>query len=101
MNGVDMGLVFIAAGFYLGGVFSTSLVFFMFRDHLIEKAIDARERQIYGPLLERVEANEMAQRIRRFEPANKPKPIPPPPPAATGAEAISLAAFPVQRRRHH
>jgi hypothetical protein len=58
--------MFAAAGAGFGfGVAVSTATFLMLRDLLIGRALDRREREVYGPLLMRVEHHEAAARARR------------------------------------
>lgn len=88
-------LAIIAGCAFAAGVLTTSMVFVMLRDVLIERALDRREHEVYGPLLERVErveARDAARQIRKFQPATDVK-------ARRPAAAIRLDAFPLPPRR--
>lgn len=81
------------AAFYAFGAASASLAFVIMRETLIERAVDRREREIYGPLLQRVEAQENRARERRQAVTRA---------IRVGSPAhISLEQFPIPRQRNH
>ncbi len=89
---MNRDIVIAFAACFVFGVAFACLVLLIMRETFIERAIDRREREIYGPLLERVQAQEIkAREVREAETrAIRVAPV-----------DISLDKFPIPRQRHH